>query len=117
MQRSLNINPDTNEHWLELHTDDWELAARVRWTPTTPEATSTEFVVTPDHQAQGLGKQLIIELLTSLKDAGCATARLVNVQDKAPFIKYGCTIDNGDAIVDLNGSTLPDLQASADPLP
>lgn len=117
MQRSLNINPVTGEHWLELHTDNNELAARVRWTPSTPEATSTEFLVTPEHQAQGLGKQLIIELLTTLKETGCTMARLINVQATQPFIKYGCTIDNGDAIVDLNGSTLTDLQASADPLP
>jgi GNAT superfamily N-acetyltransferase len=109
VRRSLNINPVTDEHWLELHTDNNELAARVRWTPTTPEATSTEFLVTPEHQAQGLGKQLIIELLTTLKDTGCTTARLVNVQASSPFIKYGCVIDNGDAIVDLSSSTLDDL--------
>jgi GNAT superfamily N-acetyltransferase len=109
VRRSLNINPVTGEHWLELHTDNNELAARVRWTPSTPEATSTEFLVTPEHQAQGLGKQLIIELLTGLRDAGCSTVRLVNVQATDPFVKYGCTIDNGDAIVDLSSSTLDDL--------
>jgi GNAT superfamily N-acetyltransferase len=117
VRRSLNINPVTGEHWLELHTDNNELAARVRWTPSTPEATSTEFIVTPEHQAQGLGKQLIIELLTTLEDTGCTTVRLVNVQATQPFIKYGCVIYNGDAIVDLNGSTLSDLQASANVLP
>ena len=112
MRRNLNVNPVTNEHWLEL-TDDNVLAARVRWTPTTPEATSTEFLVTPDHQGEGLGKQLVIDMLEHCKTQGAQTVRLVNVQATEPFLKYGCDIDAGDAIVDLNGSTLPDLQASA----
>lgn len=109
----LNINPETNEHWVELRDDNNELAARVRYTPSAPEATATEFVVTPDFQASGVGKNLIVQMFDEMKAAGATTARLIHVIDPAPFIKYGCTIDGQDALVDLeHGTTLDQLKAS-----
>lgn len=113
LRTDLNVNPDTGEQWVELRNDNNELAARIRFTPSQPEATSTEFTVSPDYQAQGLGKTLIVQMLTEMRDAGCSTARLVNVQATDPFVKYGCTIDGTDAIVDLiNGTTLDQLTAN-----
>lgn len=113
LRTDLNVNPDTGEHWVELRDSNNELAARVRFTPSQPEGTSTEFTVTPEYQAQGLGKTLIVQMLTEMRDEGCSTARLVNVQATDPFVRYGCTIDGTHAIVDLiNGTTLEQLTTS-----
>jgi hypothetical protein len=103
----------TGETVTELRTQDYQLAARVRYSPSPPEGLSTEFVVNAPFQADGLGKSLIIQMLHEMRDQGCTTARLVSVTDRKPFIKYGCSFDGPDAIVDLvNGQTLSLLESS-----
>lgn len=109
----LNADVTTGESIVELRTPDYQLAARVRYSPSPPEGLSTEFVINAPFQTNGLGKSLIIQMLHEMRDQGCKTVRLVTVTDQQPFLQYGCTIDGNDAIVDLvNGSTLSLLESS-----
>jgi GNAT superfamily N-acetyltransferase len=100
-------DPDTQEAICELRTPTYQLAARIRYSIVPPEGQSSEFAIEPDWQSKGLGISLVRQMLITMRDQGCTTARLLTVTNDEPFLKYGCTIDGPDAIVDLiNGKTI-----------
>lgn len=103
---------EPGEQILELW-DGLTLAVRVRYWPEVPEARGREFTVDPAYQAAGLGKQVIISLLEELRAKGAQTFRVCQPISTAPFVAYGCALDDGDAIVDLtNNNTLRLLKHS-----
>ena len=103
---------DGDDRVIELLDEQDTTVLRFRHQPGLPETTATELVVNADIRDNRLGTRFILQVFTDLKGIGCTTVRLINPNVTEPYLKYGCTLDGQDIVVDLNGPTLDLLKAS-----
>jgi hypothetical protein len=104
---------DVDDSVIELVNTDNQVVLRFRYQPGVPETSCTELVIDADIRDNRLGTRFITQVFDDLKGIGCTTVRIVKPNDTQPYVKYGCTIDGQDAIVDLeHGTTLDMLKAS-----